>query len=266
MQHVLDHVLLDRLRVDPVGVLRGDEDALDLDRPLAPSLVDLVADGDLSLPVRTAGTRALPPCARPRAGAQIRCASMIGIGISSARLARRVAEHHSLVARADARRADRRRRDRAAPRTTRRRRARCRATAGRSRRRRRTCSRRNRMRGVGVADRADRLAHDVRDVDVRLVVISPATTTRPVVIERLAGDASLGIVAQHGVEHGVRDLVGDLVGCPSVTDSDVKRNSRADHCAWRLRSFAASAVLPIRPSTRSRRAARSPRAPRRRPR
>ena len=40
MQHLLDHVLLDRLGVGGLGVLRRDEDALDLDRRLPPVLVD----------------------------------------------------------------------------------------------------------------------------------------------------------------------------------------------------------------------------------
>ena len=46
------------------------------------------------------------------------------------------------------------------------------------------------------------------------VVISPATTTRPVVIERLAGDAPVGSSREDGVEDRVGDLVGDLVRVP----------------------------------------------------
>ena len=53
MEDVLDQVGLDqRLGVEPVAVLRRDEDALDLDRALAAVLVDLVADRDLRLAVR----------------------------------------------------------------------------------------------------------------------------------------------------------------------------------------------------------------------
>ena len=49
---MLDQVGLEqRVAVEPVAVLRRDENALDLDRPLASVLVELVADGDLGLPV-----------------------------------------------------------------------------------------------------------------------------------------------------------------------------------------------------------------------
>ena len=44
------------------------------------------------------------------------------------------------------------------------------------------------------------------------MVISPATTTRPVQGEGFAGDAGVGVVLQAGIEDGVGDLVGDLVG------------------------------------------------------
>ena len=81
-------------------MLRRDEDALDLDRRLAPVLVDLVADGDLCLAVgpqvrQLAGLAHLrEPLADPvrehdRQRHQLR------------RLVRRVAEHHPLVARAE---------------------------------------------------------------------------------------------------------------------------------------------------------------------
>ena len=53
-EDVVDQVGLDqRLGVEPVAVLRRDQDALDLDRPLAAVLVDLVAHRDLRLPVRS---------------------------------------------------------------------------------------------------------------------------------------------------------------------------------------------------------------------
>ena len=53
MQDVLDHVRLDQgLGVQPVAVLGRDQDPLDLDRPLVPALVDLVADRHLRLAVR----------------------------------------------------------------------------------------------------------------------------------------------------------------------------------------------------------------------
>jgi hypothetical protein len=81
-------------------VLRGDEDSLDLDRPLETMLVDLVANRDLRLPVR------------PQVGQDLRLAhlgeplrdlvrehdrerhELLGLGA-------RVAEHHPLVAGAD---------------------------------------------------------------------------------------------------------------------------------------------------------------------
>ena len=102
VEHVLDQVGLDqRLRVEPVAVLRRDEDALDLDRPLAAMLVDLVANRDLRLAVR------------PQVREHVRLAHL-GEPLADlvreldrqrhqlVRLARRVAEHHSLVAGADA--------------------------------------------------------------------------------------------------------------------------------------------------------------------
>ena len=53
LDDVLEQVGLDqRLGVEAVAVLGGDEHALDLDGPLDPVLVDLVANGDLRLPVR----------------------------------------------------------------------------------------------------------------------------------------------------------------------------------------------------------------------
>ena len=43
------------------------------------------------------------------------------------------------------------------------------------------------------------------------VVISPATTTRPVVMSVSQATRPVGVVGEHRVEDGVRDLVGDLV-------------------------------------------------------
>ena len=43
------------------------------------------------------------------------------------------------------------------------------------------------------------------------VVISPATTTSPVVISVSQATRLFGSFGEHGVEHRVRDLVGDLV-------------------------------------------------------
>ena len=67
VEDLLDHVLLDRLGVDGLGVLRRDEDALDLDRRLPPVLVELVADRDLRLAVGTQVAELAGACARPRA-------------------------------------------------------------------------------------------------------------------------------------------------------------------------------------------------------
>ena len=101
-QDVLDEVRLDQgLGVEAVAVLRRDEDALDLDRPLDPALVHLVANRHLRLPV----------------GAQVRehlRLAHLGEALREpvrehdrqrhelVRLARRVAEHQPLVAGADA--------------------------------------------------------------------------------------------------------------------------------------------------------------------
>ena len=100
MQHLLDHVLLDELGRGAVGVLRGHEQALDLDRLLPSVLVDLVADGHLRLAVgaEVADLAGLAHVGEPlcdlvrehdRQRHQLR------------RLVRRVAEHHALVTGAD---------------------------------------------------------------------------------------------------------------------------------------------------------------------
>ena len=44
-----------------------------------------------------------------------------------------------------------------------------------------------------------------------LVVISPATTTKPVAREAFTGDAAHGVFGEAGVEHCVRNLIGDFV-------------------------------------------------------
>ncbi len=66
--------------------------------------------------------------------------------------------------------------------------------------------------GVDVADLADRLARDLLDVDVRRGRDLTGDDDEARVHERLAGDATVGVVAQDGVEDAVGDLVGDLVG------------------------------------------------------
>ena len=65
---------------------------------------------------------------------------------------------------------------------------------------------------VVVADAVDRLASDLRDLDVgvgRDLAGDDAETGRQ---QGFAGDAAVGILGEDGVEHGVGDLVGHLVG------------------------------------------------------
>ncbi len=65
--------------------------------------------------------------------------------------------------------------------------------------------------GVGVADRPNRLARDLLDVDVGLGRDLSRDHDQAGVDERLAGDASVRFVAEHRIEHSVGDLIGDLV-------------------------------------------------------
>jgi hypothetical protein len=62
-----------------------------------------------------------------------------------------------------------------------------------------------------VADLADPLAHEVRDVDVRVGRDLTGDDDEARGDQRLAGDAAHRVVLEDGVEHGVGDLVGDLV-------------------------------------------------------
>ena len=100
LDHVLDQVGLEqRVAVEPVAVLRRDEHALDLHRPLAAVLVELVADGDLGLAVgpqvrEDVGLPHLGEPPRQTVGEHDRQRHQL-LG-----LVRRVAEHHPLVARA----------------------------------------------------------------------------------------------------------------------------------------------------------------------
>ena len=80
---MLDQVRLDlALRVDAVRMLGRHEHPLDLDRPLDPVLVDLVAHGHLRLAVR-AQIRSSPARRTSASCLQILWASVIGRGISS---------------------------------------------------------------------------------------------------------------------------------------------------------------------------------------
>src|SRR5437763_939131 len=58
------------------------------------------------------------------------------------------------------------------------------------------------------------------------VVISPATTTRPVVISVSHATRPLGSSVSTASSTASEIWSATLSGCPSVTDSEVKRNSR----------------------------------------
>ncbi len=211
--HALDQIWLDqRLGVDPVRVLGGDQDALDLDRALDAVLVLLVADGHLRLSVRTQVEQLVglahlgQPLAELVRERDRERHQLLG-------LAACVPEHHPLVARAqpverivvagvvlhlvgdvdalgDVRRLLVDRDDDGA-------RVRVEAEVG-----------------ARVADLGDLLADELRDVDVRLGGDLAGDDHEARRDERLAGDAAVGIVLQDGVEDRVGDLVGDLVGVP----------------------------------------------------
>ena len=66
--------------------------------------------------------------------------------------------------------------------------------------------------GARVADLPDRLADEPRNVDVGLGRDLAGDDDEAGRDQRLAGDAAGRIVPEDGVEDGVRDLVGDLVG------------------------------------------------------
>src|SRR5437867_5340416 len=65
------------------------------------------------------------------------------------------------------------------------------------------------------------------------VVISPATTTSPVVISTSQATRPCGSSARTASRTASETWSATLSGCPSVTDSEVKRNSRA-MCRGRL--------------------------------
>jgi hypothetical protein len=64
---------------------------------------------------------------------------------------------------------------------------------------------------AAVADLADRLARDLRDVHVHVGGDLAGDDHQSCVHERLAGHAAPGILGHHGIENAVRDLVGHLV-------------------------------------------------------
>ena len=225
LDDVLEQVGLEqRLDVDSVAVLRRDENALDLDRPLVPVLVDVVANGHLRLPV---GPQVREHVGLAHLGEPLRQLvrehdrerhELVG-------LARRVAEHHSLVTGAE------------------------------------------QVERVGVAVlRLVGLVDALRDVrrllvdcdddaaglvveavlrarvaDLRRsgrgrrsgcrrtcsVVISPATTTSPVVIS--VSQATRALVSSARIVSRTESEIWSAIlsGWPSVTDSELKENDRA---------------------------------------
>ena len=193
-------------------MLRGDEDALDLDGRAPSLLVDLVADGDLRLPV---GPQVREDVGLPHLGEALRdlVREHDRERHQLRRLVRRVAEHEALVAGADA-----------VERVV-------------------VAGLRPLLEGVvdalgdvgrllverdddaaglgvepvlraGVADRGDPLADEPRDVDVGLGRDLAGHDHEARGDERLARDPPARVGGEDGVEDGVGDLVGDLVGVP----------------------------------------------------
>jgi hypothetical protein len=209
----LDDVGLDQvLRGDPVGVLRRHEHALDLDRTLPSVVVDLVANGHLRLAVRPQ-VRELTSLAHLGEPLADLVREHDRKGHQLLRLVRRVPEHHSLVAGADpvewivvtrvvlhlVRRIDTLR------------------DVGRLLVERDHDTARRRVEAplrMRVADLRDPLAHELGNVDVDVGGDLARDDDEPCRDQRLAGNATQGILRQNGVDVGVRDLVGDLVRVP----------------------------------------------------
>ena len=228
MQDRLDDVLEEiglheRLDVEPIAMLRRDEDALDLDRTLDAVLVDLVAHRHLRLAV---GPQIREDVRLADLGEPLR--ELVGEHDRHrhelVRLVRRVAEHHPLVACAD----EVERIGVAVLRLVRR------VDALRDVRRLAVDRDDDAARLVvepvlrpRVPDLGDPLAHDRADVDVDVGGDLAGDDDEAGRDERLAGDAAVRVVGEDRVEDGVRDLIRDLVGWPSVTDSDVNENERA---------------------------------------
>ena len=212
-KNVVDQIRLDhRLRVDSLAVLGRDEHPLDLDRAPVALLVDLVADGDLGLPV---GAQVREDVGLAHLGEALR--ELVRDHDRERHQLRRlvggVAEHEALVAGADAVE---------------------RIVVARlvlvlegvvdalRDIRRLLVERDDHAAGLGVeavlrarvADRGDPFAHEPRDVDVGLRRDLTCDDHEPGRDERLARDAPRRVGGQHGIQDGVRDLVGNLVGVP----------------------------------------------------
>ena len=204
MQHVLPEVRLDqRVGIHARLVLGRDQHLLDLDRPVV-----LVADGHLRLAVRAevrhhVAAAHLGEAVRELVRERDRHRHQLR------RLARGVAEHHALVARAG--HAHLVVAARGAPlvrlvHTLR--------DVGRllvDRRDHRARLAVEAVARVVVADPLDRVAGDLRHVHVDGGRDLAGHHHEACVHERLARDPSQRVVGHHGVEHAVRDLVGDLV-------------------------------------------------------
>src|SRR5581483_3663950 len=208
LDHVCDQIRLEqRLDVEPVAMLRRDEYALDLHRAAATLLVFLVAHRHLRLPVRTQVREDLrlahlaQPLREPVREHDRQRHELV-------RLVRGVAEHHPLVAGADAvhrvrvavlllegmvdalRDVGRLLVDRD-------------DDAARVGIEAELCAR--------VADLGHLAAHEPRNVDVDVGRDLTGDDDEAGGDERLAGDAAVRVLREDGVENGVRDLVGDLV-------------------------------------------------------
>ena len=207
LHDVLEQVGLQQgLDVEPVAMLRRDQNPLDLDGRWTPcsSTSYRTVTCDLPSGRRYGSTFALRTSASRFVS---RCASRIGSGMSSSVSSRRVAEHHPLVARAE--------------------RSTGRVAVLRLERLvdalgdvgRLLVDRDDDAAGLEVeavlrarvADLGDRLAHDRADVDVGVRRDLAGDDDEPGRDERLAGDPSVRVVGEDGVEDRVRDLVGDLV-------------------------------------------------------
>jgi hypothetical protein len=65
--------------------------------------------------------------------------------------------------------------------------------------------------GIVVADLLDRVADNLRDIDSGLRGDLPGHHDQVRLHQRLAGNAALRVLGQHGVEDRIGDAIGDLV-------------------------------------------------------
>ena len=189
LDHLFSNLAAQLRRGDRVGVLRRENDGVDVHRHVV-----LVQHRHLRLAI---GTKPLESLRSPHIGELLRDAvrEHDRKRHQLVRLVGRVTEHHPLVAGAtgvDAHRDV----------------GRLRADAVDDRAGVEVVA----IARVGVADALDRPAHDARDVDVRLgrdLTGYAGETGRD---ERFAGDTGRRIVGEDSVQDRVGDLIGDLVG------------------------------------------------------